>query len=121
MKRGELSASQIGVNRLFRKYKLDSKKRNVHFELSKEILDNLVKSNCTYCGSPPSNFLARKSGEGFAYNGIDRVDNNAGYTISNSVTCCKDCNFAKRFRTREQFLDWAKKLYEYQKLDLLHD
>lgn len=47
------------------------------------------------------------------YNGIDRIDNAKGYTIENSVTCCKRCNFAKRNMSYDEFISWGKKLGNY--------
>ena len=36
-------------------------------------------------------------------NGIDRVDNNIGYTEENTVPCCEFCNRAKLNNTEEYF------------------
>jgi hypothetical protein len=45
------------------------------------------------------------------YSGIDRKDNNKGYTLENSVSCCTQCNTAKLNFTTEQFMDWIEKVY----------
>ena len=44
-------------------------------------------------------------------NGLDRVDNNKGYTIDNVVPCCKRCNYAKNNQTPREFKEWVKKVY----------
>lgn len=49
----------------------------------------------------------------YTYNGIDRVDNNKGYTITNSVPCCKDCNFAKRDMTHDEFIAWVTRVFNF--------
>jgi hypothetical protein len=54
-------------------------------DLTDEMCYKMMTSNCFYC-----NFIPDKS-----LNGIDRMDNNKGYTQSNVVSCCKNCNFMK--------------------------
>ena len=61
---------------------------------------------CSYCGrlcDPSIDY----------YNGIDRIDNNIGYTIDNSVSCCKYCNFAKNDFLLDEFLLWIKRTKDY--------
>ena len=53
------------------------------------------------------------SGVSIRVNGIDRIDSNIGYTKENSVSCCKFCNTAKSTMSRDEFLKWIKKVYEY--------
>ena len=54
----------------------------------------LVKQPCCYCGHVGSNkkYDHKSAGELHSHvvvrvNGLDRVDNNQGYTLSNSVSC----------------------------------
>lgn len=47
-------------------------------------------------------------------NGIDRVDSSIGYTIQNSVPCCKICNYAKHNLTLEEFTLWLDRLVEFR-------
>ena len=62
----------------------------------------------------PSHRMCSNCGSGdFVYNGLDRVDNEKGYTIDNVVPCCKHCNYAKRNRSVEEFIDWIAQVYEY--------
>lgn len=49
--------------------------------------------------------------EAYINNGIDRIDNNKGYTIDNVVPCCKMCNQAKNDYTLQEFQDWVEKIY----------
>ena len=39
----------------------------------------------------------------FTFNGIDRKNNNLGYTYDNCVTACTTCNKAKNSMTIEEF------------------
>ena len=36
-------------------------------------------------------------------NGVDRVDNTKGYSVDNSVPCCKFCNTAKHTMSEGDF------------------
>jgi hypothetical protein len=38
-------------------------------------------------------------------NGIDRKNNNMGYTIENSLSCCAKCNFMKGKLSYEEFIE----------------
>ena len=44
-------------------------------------------------------------------NGIDRVNNNLGYSKSNCVACCTFCNYAKSDHSQEEFIFWIQKAY----------
>jgi len=108
-KQHTLEYSLSSKRRLFRRYNHDAKNRNLKFNLTFEKFINLVLSNCYYCGSSPSNIVETKKGNGsFVYNGIDRLDNNKGYTNKNCVTCCKICNHAKARLSQQEFVNWLK-------------
>ena len=79
---------------------------------------------CHYCKEKPSN-IHKSAGKNsknsekfkkeaiFIYNGLDRVDNSIKkHTLNNVVSCCRDCNVAKRERSQEEFKLWAKRVYE---------
>ena len=51
-------------------------------------------------------------------NGIDRVDSGKGYVINNVVPCCKYCNIAKGEMSREDFLKWVKRVYEFNIIEI---
>lgn len=71
--------------RIYQSYKRGAKRRNYIFELTQSDFEKLIKSPCYYCGEAPKK-----------YNGIDRFNSQLGYTISNCVPCCEQCNFMKR-------------------------
>jgi hypothetical protein len=50
----------------------------------------------------------------FIYNGIDRVDNNKGYTIENCVPCCTAVNYAKLDMSYSDFIQLCKEVTQKQ-------
>jgi hypothetical protein len=92
-------------------YKFGSRKRNIEYALTEEQFKDITTKNCHYCGVTP---FHRESGlwDHYQYNGIDRVDNNKGYTLDNCVPCCRPCNWAKMDSTLDEFKLRTKKLYE---------
>jgi hypothetical protein len=107
----KLDIDIVGLNRVLNHYKKSAHTRNKIFDLNKEEFYNLIKQNCSYCNNIPNNCLKfGKNRREFYYNGIDRIDNNLGYNISNCVSCCKICNRAKSIMTIEEFKKWAKSI-----------
>ena len=95
-----------GMHGLIGCYKASAKRHNVSFELIEKQFKELTQLDCYYCDSSP------KQGYGkYIHNGLDRVDNNKGYTIDNVVPCCKQCNHAKTNLTLQEFRDWVKRIY----------
>lgn len=94
---------------LYRDYKRYHPRRNFEFNIDYEVFKVLVKQNCYYCGKEPSQRLHWLQNVLY-YNGLDRVDNNEGYTIDNVVTCCRDCNYGKRSLSKEDFINQAKRI-----------
>ena len=105
------------LNSLFANYKKDAKKRNYCFDLTKEYFSLLISKNCVYCGIEPQNtYKHRKNIEdsrACIYNGVDRIDNSIGYTIENSVTCCKTCNFMKGSISIQDWNKWLELLVKH--------
>lgn len=105
-------------------YKAGAKERGFAFELTTDDCVQLFKGNCFYCGSPPSNVRRCKRSPhraAFIHSGIDRVDNDFGYTSENTVSCCPQCNYAKRDLAQEEFFLKIKQIYEYNKLGAKND
>lgn len=86
------------------------------FSLTKEDAYKMFSANCHYCNLPPSNvYLNKRSGlPETKYSGIDRVDSSKGYTVENTVPCCKQCNYAKLTMTEQEFYDWVKRVYLFK-------
>lgn len=101
-------------NQKFLSYKQNAKKRKLTFELDFDKFVELITSPCVYCKAEHSNTLkSLYKTEDFKYNGIDRVDNNIGYTVDNCVSCCFICNSAKTDLTLQDFLQWIERLKKY--------
>ena len=115
-------AEDIIINKEYRAYKFSAKKRGYAFELTKEYFKAIMLEKCFYCGREPYNVKqvtpTRQSiwyeGQTLKLNGVDRVDNTLGYTKDNCVPCCTDCNFAKRDKSLEEWVQqierWASHL-----------
>lgn len=85
-------------------------RRKLSFEITYDNYMALTQTNCVYCGRKPFAKYITKHGDIFTYNGIDRLDNNKGYTLDNSVTCCWDCNRMKGTLTVTEFIEQCKRI-----------
>lgn len=77
--------------------------KNREFDLTYEEFESMLLSPCHYCGGMDKFKNAR-------INGIDRVDNEAGYVPGNCVPCCVRCNSAKGTGKLEDFLAWIERI-----------
>lgn len=77
----------------FVSYKSDAKRRGIPFHLTREVFERLALQPCHYCG------------RSLLQMGLDRVINEVGYIDDNVVSCCGDCNRAKRKMTKMEFID----------------
>lgn len=89
-------------------------RRDCNCELTVDQWTTLSFSPCHYCGD----FDERRTIEGrfqreasfksemsrLRMNGIDQVDPTAGYTLSNSVSCCCSCNMMKGSLSIQEFI-----------------
>jgi hypothetical protein len=92
--------------------------RDVYREMNFEDFYNLSQQNCYYCCRPPSNIINCEYPQEYTeekkpliYNGLDRIDNSKPHSKENCVPCCKQCNYAKRERSIEDFGKWLIRLY----------
>lgn len=90
-----------------------AKNRGYVWNLSKTQVKDLSQGNCYYCGCPPSTVFHYRGNGDYYYNGIDRVDNDQGYTPENCVSCCKICNHAKNTMTTKEFKSWITRVYQH--------
>ena len=91
--------------------------------ISFDIFSKLSKSPCKYCGLEHSRKIEDRLNESkkqkrlsdhvLRCNGIDRIDSSKGYTVENSVACCKYCNTAKNTMTENEFYEWVRRVYEF--------
>jgi hypothetical protein len=111
----QLHGGSVAANCAVSNYRTSALARGHLWELSYEACYSLFSSRCHWCGSPPSNviFAGKRRQHKIVYNGIDRVDNRLGYTLSNVVSCCKICNRAKNTLTVEEFKSWINQLVKH--------
>jgi len=113
----KLPKGESAFRRLFKVYAYSAKKRELEFSLTIDQFRHLVTSNCYYCGCKPNKKTRNINGNGdFTYIGIDRFDNNAGYTQGNSVSCCWMCNKTKSALGHEEFIQWIERVYKHLNL-----
>lgn len=86
-------------------YQRSAETRNRKWELSLDQFRSLINTECFYCGHPPDNWLG--------FNGIDRVNNDQGYTLINCVSCCSTCNYAKAKKSVSEFAEWVSRAYDH--------
>lgn len=77
--------------------KQQARKKSIPWDLAMtdEYCKTLMEGPCAYCVQPVTTGL----------HGIDRMNNNAAYTISNCVGCCKMCNFIKKCLDPTTFIE----------------
>ncbi len=85
----------------FRTTRYGAKRRNKEFNISFKEFSEIILKSCYYCG------------ENKEKRGIDRINNDLGYTLENSVSCCKICNYMKQTMTKSQFLKHIEKIYKH--------
>jgi hypothetical protein len=71
----------------YNEYKKRADNKSLLYDLTTEEYNTITKSQCYLC--------SRNSREKYK-NGIDRVDNNLGYIMSNVKACCASCNYIKK-------------------------
>jgi hypothetical protein len=92
---------------LFRKYANGADRRLLWWELSYEQFCTLIDSPCHYCGDAPKRIQRHSNYRGsYVCNGIDRKNNEKGYTLRNCLPGCKTCNLAKGDLPYREFLRW---------------
>lgn len=95
---------------LYNKYRLRAERMKFTFDLNEDTFRKLTKSNCYFCNVEPKQKNQSERAVPYIYNGIDRLDNNLGYTTFNSVPCCGICNKAKRDLSVPDFQNWILRL-----------
>ncbi len=94
--------------RRFWESKNSAKRRGIEWLLSFDEYVRLIKESCYYCGNKLCKPVRRMVG-------LDRLDSNLGYEISNVVSCCYVCNVMKNnFLTPEETKVVANALIKYR-------
>jgi hypothetical protein len=79
----------------------DAINRNYEFAINREHFQTLRVQDCYVCD---------KESTTHAPSGVDRFNNNLGYTIQNCKPCCSFCNHAKACREFNVFLGMARRI-----------
>jgi hypothetical protein len=95
-----LAGDEALLRRKFRTYRQSARKKSKQWGLTEAEFRSLMKSPCFYCGTSSPY-------------GIDRVDNADGYTLENSRSCCKVCNYAKNTMSENEFLAWVTQVFHH--------
>jgi len=108
-----LAHGEAAFNYLVDKYKRHAKTRGVIYTITREHFRQLISQSCFYCGKAPFQECRDKRYDtgSFLYNGIDRVDNDLGYTSDNCVTSCRPCNVAKGSVSKEMVYKLYHRLF----------
>lgn len=110
-----LPYGQAAINQLYGTYRNSARLRGLCWELSPEDFRWLTSQPCHYCGASPFQVCGDNGLNGqYVYNGLDRMNNDEGYTIENVVPCCGPCNRMKGTMSRMEFLELVKKISLYQ-------
>jgi len=117
---------QSGLSDVYSNYKKNARIRNLEFSITKLEFSEISKKNCYYCGGQPSNTnivhydrpKQSQDHEKYIYNGLDRIDNNLGYILSNIVPCCKKCNFMKWNLNSDEFITHIRKISYHNEVKL---
>ena len=103
------------VRMFYQKYQTGARKRGLDFNLSEWEFATLISEPCHYCGLPPQQHVYRDKATSmralftvFTASGIDRLDNERGYSWENCVPCCEWCNRAKFNRSADEYLAWLE-------------
>jgi hypothetical protein len=102
----------VGVrNDLLSSYKAGARQRRLEWTLTDEQFDSLIKMNCHYCGALPFGVRTRRGETStLVYTGIDRKNNQLGYTTDNTLPCCKICNRAKLNLGYDEFMTYIERM-----------
>lgn len=81
----------------FQQIRQGAKARGIEWDLLRSEVFNLLASPCAYCGSANAN-------------GIDRLNNDRGYTAANAVPACGTCNIMKNTMATGEWMDHMRRV-----------
>jgi len=86
-------------------YEARAHKKELVFELTEKQFKTITATNCYLCNQ--KNYSLP--------NGIDRMDNNEGYTTTNAKPCCRICNYMKKDFELQEFIQKCSKVYNHNR------
>lgn len=97
----------------FSDYKTRAKKSDFDFDITIEYFRQILfDDDCYLCG---------KANSTTHRNGIDRYDNNIGYTVENCRVCCANCNYLKRHYSFDELIRKMVRIYNLHKNKTFED
>lgn len=112
-KKRRISDQQKGEKDQLCNYKWGAKHRKLEWKLTDQQALDIFNQNCFYCNTKPLERpinAVSHIGQKYEANGIDRLNNDLGYTVENSVSCCEKCNRAKHKMSVSEFYNWLNKI-----------
>jgi 5-methylcytosine-specific restriction endonuclease McrA len=110
-----LPYGQAYLNQLINQQSRSIKREGHEYTLTKDQHQALLLQDCHYCGVAPNRLrnpsIMKKTNTPNGHvltNGIDRADNDLGYTPENSRTACWECNKAKGSMSEPQFVELCR-------------
>lgn len=98
-------------------------KRGYIFELTEEQFKGIICQDCSECHASPKE-IARKyktaSATPILANGVDRINNDIGYVITNVQPMCTPCNMAKSNLGEKKFKEWTAQIRKSPQKPLDH-
>lgn len=85
-------------------YRYRAYQKNIGWNLTEENVIAIKKRPCYIC---------KRQAKGQFSNGIDRIDNTKGYSLSNCASCCGECNYMKKDFNIDVLLDQMLKIYNH--------
>lgn len=82
----------------FGTYRADARNRDIPFLINLEEFKTFWQVPCHYCGGHIDTI------------GLDRIDSNGAYELTNILSCCSQCNRAKGTLSSEEFVDMCSKV-----------
>ena len=92
----------------YNRYTIRASKKNLEFALSQDEFDAIKCQPCYLCG---------KQSNSQHLNGVDRLDNNKGYSLDNVKSCCFGCNHIKRNYVLEDMFTKFMDIYSFNIID----
>lgn len=86
------------IRQSYYSYRYRCPKRGLEFDLKYEEFEKAYEAPCYFCNDT------------FDSVGFSRKDMSKGYTKDNVVPSCKQCNFHKKNKNINEFLEWCKKI-----------
>jgi hypothetical protein len=121
------SPQESAYRKLFLSCLNSAKTRNLPFELTQAQHKELTGQYCHHCGAPPVRYNPyqvdknraavspeRFNGAWILKSGIDRLDNDVGYTLENCVAACQACNYGRQDYSVKEYVEHCQRVVEFQ-------